>query len=135
MKELEIRMMPEKILFRKKHMVIVVSAAEKYQIPFSDIVWAYIRTGEDETGESREPELAEITEDTEGELILYDSRHIKWVIRTDKTGRQAGSLLKELCIHAPYIAAGGQDWFDLSEEPDFGMIEEMVSVMRECSKN
>lgn len=135
MKELEIRMVPEKIFFGKDHIVMAAAETKKYWIPYRDIIWAYIRTKEDRPGEDREPELAEITEDTEGELILYGSQHFRWIVQTEKTGREAGALLKELCMHAPYIAAGGQDWFDPSEGNDLGMIEEMVRVMRECSEN
>lgn len=135
MKALEIRKMPKKIFFGKDYMVITVSIAERYRILYSDITWAYVKTGGEKPGEDREPKLWEITEDTEGELILYGGRPFKWIIQTDKMGRKAGALLKELCLHAPYIAAGGQDWFDPSGEADFGMVEKMVSIMLECSKS
>lgn len=135
MRESETKILPEKILFRKGHTVLEVSPAEKYRIPYREIVWAYVRTGGDGPDGSREPELADITENTEGELILHDRQRRRWVIGTGRAGRKAGALLKELCLHAPYIAAGGQEWFDHSEEADFSAVEEMVRLMRECGRD
>lgn len=134
MRESETKIMPGKVLFRKSQIVLEVSSAEKYRIPYREIVWAYIRTEGDEPDGGREPELAEITEETEGELIIYDRQRHRWMIGTGRTGKKAGALLKELCIHAPYIAAGEQEWFDHSEEADFSAVEEMVRLMRECGR-
>lgn len=70
----------------------------------------------------------------DGEIVLYDRQHTKWVIQTDQIKEKAGTLLKDLCVHAPYIVVGSQDWFDGSDEKDFGMVGDMVSLMRECSE-
>lgn len=134
MRESETKIMPGKVLFRKSQIVLEISSAEKYRIPYREIVWAYVRTKGDEPGGGREPELAEITEETEGELIIYDRQRHRWMIGTGRAGKKAGALLKELCIHAPYIVAGGQEWFDHSGEADFSAVEEMVRLMRECGR-
>ena len=112
MKDLETKMIPEKILFRKNHIVMETSQKEKCRIFYKDIVWAYIETKEINSEGIREPGLADITENTKGDLVFYDRLHCRWIVRTDKMNKEAGALLIELCMHAPYIAAGGQEWFD-----------------------
>ena len=134
MKESEIKIEPEKIFFRNSGIMMEVSQNEKCRIPYRDIVWAYVKTGKDGEEKHGEPGLADITESTKGDLIVYDRRHFGWTIGTGRVDREAGALLKELCLHAPYIVAGGQDWFDDSEDTDFGMVEEMVELMRACGK-
>ena len=134
MENLENRIMPEKILFRKSFISLVEQERVKYRIPYKDIVVARIRVWDDKAKCYQEPEITEITGDMEGELVLYDRQHIQWVIQTDQSGRKAGSLLEELCIHAPYIMMGSQDWFNCSEEEDYKIIEQMVRTMRMCSK-
>lgn len=134
MENLETRIKPDKISFRKNFIMIKELKTGKYRILYKDIVLAKIRVKGDEEGSYQEPEITDITGNMEGDLILYDRQHTRWVIQPDRTGKKAGELLKELCIHAPYIMVGNQDWFDCSEEADFEMVGQMVSLMRECGR-
>lgn len=134
MKDLENRISPEKIIFRKNHITVKVSQREIYRIFYRDLVWTYIRTFHTQDGNYEEPGIEDITEDTEGELVLCDKMRCSWIIETDQIGQKAGEIMRELCMYAPYVLAGGQDWFDRSEEADFDMISEMVKIRRECGK-
>lgn len=134
MENMEIKIEPERVLFQKNLIVIEESKTKRRRILYKDIVFAYIRTLDDVTGEYQTLEITDITGRTDGELVLYDREHRKWIIRADRTGQKAGALFEGLCTHAPYILAGGQDWFDCSKEEDFEMVREMVELMRECSR-
>lgn len=134
MENLEIRVMPEKLLFRRNFVLMTGPDTGKYQISYKDIIFTYIRIRDGETGHYLEPEIADITGEMEGEWILCDKEHRRWIVRTDRMGQKAGALFKELCIHAPYVLAGGQDWFDCSAEQDFETVRQMVGLMRECSR-
>lgn len=134
MENMEIGIAPEKVLFQKNLIVIEESKTRRHRILYKDIVFTYIRTRDDKTGEYQAPEITDVTGRMDGELILYDREHRKWIIRTDRTGQKAGVLFEELCAHAPYVLAGGQDWFDCSSKEDFEMVREMVELMRECSR-
>lgn len=122
---------PEKIIFHKSSIVMTEPGAGRHQIPYQNIVLAYIKVWDDDAGSYLEPEITEITPQMDGELILYDKEKKRWVIRTDKAGKKAGALLEELCIRAPYIIAGGQGWFDRSLESDYEMAGQMVGLMAE----
>lgn len=132
MENLEIRIMPEKVLFRENCIIITDSENGRYRILYKDIIYAYIRIQDSDTGECLAPEITDITKETDGELILYDNERRQWIIRTDRTREKAGMLFEKLCIHVPYILAGGQDWFNCSQEEDFKMIGQMAEIMREC---
>lgn len=134
MENMEIKIEPEKVLFQKNLIVIEESKTGRHRILYKDIVFTYIRIRDDKTGEYQALEITDITGRTDGELVLYDREHRKWVIRADRTGQKAGALFEELCIHAPYVLAGGQDWFDCTSKQDFEMVGEMVELMRECSR-
>lgn len=134
MENLEIRIVPRELLFRKRFITMTDEKTVKHRIFYKDIVLAYLQIWDEKAGCYLEPEITDITGDMEGNLILYDRQHCKWVIQTDQTGRKAGALLEELCIHAPYIMMGSQDWFDCSEEKDFEIIGQMVKTMRECGR-
>ena len=41
-------------------------------------------------------------------------------------------MLEELTMHAPYILAGGQEWFDEHDEKQFSEIGKMVGIMQGC---
>lgn len=134
MEGLEIRIAPEKVIFRKNHIAVAEPETGRNRIFYKDIVRAYIRI-HDETGGYLEPEIMDIARDTEGELVLCAGKgNGRWIIRTDRTGQKAGALFEALCLHAPYILAGGQEWFDGLDEEDFGTVGRMVDIMRECYK-
>lgn len=134
MEDFEKRIEPDQIIFGKSFMTAEKSQGEKYRIFYKDIVWAYISVQNDRTGCWEEPDIADVTEDLDGELVVCDRKRCRWVMQTDRSGQTAGSLLKKLCISAPYIVAGGQDWFDISKKPDFDMVRQMVKVKRACMK-
>lgn len=134
MAERIIRLRPEKLLFRKKTIIITGAENGKHRIPYSGIVMAYLRVPAGTAGAYREPEITEITGDMEGELILHDRADHRWEIATDLTGRAAGAWLEELCIHAPYILAGAQSWLEKPEEEHFAVLRSMAALMRTGEK-
>ena len=134
MAESVIRLRPEKILFRNKSIIIAESGNRKGKIPYEQIVTAFLSVQGGESGDCLEPEITEITGDMDGELILRDRANRRWEIRTDLTGETAGALLEKLCIHAPYVLAGGQSWSGETGEEDFRRLAEMVGLMRSCEK-
>lgn len=129
-KILNIVLQPEKISFAKKCIKITDPRTGSYEIPYRELVLAGIRIRDEETGGFYEPEITEITEDMEGELILRDSGNCRFIIGTEQTGRAAGSMLAELSMHAPYILIGNQDWFDSNDKEAFGEVDGMVKLMR-----
>lgn len=134
MEESEKRIAPERIVFGKSFMTAMAPQGEQYRIFYKDVVWAYIGVPDDETGSCIKPDIVDITDGTEGELVVWDKKRCRWIFRTDQGGETAGSLLKKLCMNAPYIVAGGQDWFDISDKAEFDMIREMVKVKRACCR-
>lgn len=129
-KILNIVLKPQKICFAKNCIKITDSRTGSYEIPYRELVLAGIRIRDRETGGFYEPEITEITEDMEGELLLRDSGNCRFIIGTGQTGRAAGSMLSELSMHAPYILIGNQDWFDSNDKEEFGEVDGMVKLMR-----
>ena len=134
MGESENRITPERIVFGKSFIAAKTPQGERHRIFYKDIIWAYISVPDDRSGCCENPDIADVTENMEGTLVVYDKEQCRWIFRTDQTGQRAGGLLKELCIHAPYIVAGGQDWFDISNKADFDMIRQMVKAKRACCR-
>lgn len=134
MEESENRITPKRIVFGKSFIAADASQKEKYRIFYKDIVWAYISVPNDRTGCCESPDITDVTEDMEGALVVCDKERCRWIFQTDRIGQTAGSLLKKLCLHAPYIVAGGQDWFDITRPADFDMIRQMVKVKRACNR-
>ena len=135
MEESENRITPKRVVFGKNSITAKVSREEEYRIWFKDIIWAYVASAPDDgTGLYGKPDIADITDDMDGALVIFDKKRCRWVLRTGLSGQTAGSLLKKLCIHAPYIVAGGQDWFDITQKADFDMVRQMVKVKRACGK-
>ncbi len=132
MENLEIRIAPERVLFRRSLMIITESETRKYRIPYKEIVYTYIRIWDDKEEQYLTPEIADITRKMEGEWIFHDRENWKWTILTHRLEERAGLLFKELCVHAPYVMAGGQDWFDSWEEQDMEEVGKMVELMRKC---
>ncbi len=134
MEESENRITPERIIFGKSFITAKAPQSERYRIFYKDIIWAYISVPDDRTGDCENPDIADVTEEMEGTLVVCDKKRCRWIFQTDRTGQTAGSLLKKLCIHAPYIVAGGQDWFDITQTADFDMVRQMVKVKRACGR-
>lgn len=129
---IEIRLRPENILFEDESVRVVDARTGKHRLFYSEIVLACLRVWDQKKKQYWEPEITDITSDMEGDLILYDKGHCRWEIRTDRSGKKAGSLLEEICIHAPFVMAGFQSWFDRSGRSDFERIAEMGEAMRVC---
>lgn len=131
-RNLDITLRPESILFTGNCIKIADFNSGKYKISYKEIVLAYLRVRDRESGIVYEPEVIDITTDMEGELIICDSAHCQFRIKTDLTGKPAGALLLELALHAPYILIGAQTWFDQKDEREFKEIKNMVETMRWC---
>lgn len=123
---------PEKISFTKKCVQIVDPRMGKYRIPYAELVMAGIKIFDRQTGACFEPEITEITEEMEGELYLCNSENCCFLIRTERAGKTAGSLIAELSRHAPYILIGKQTWFDPDDDEAFAEVDSMVKLMRGC---
>lgn len=134
MEEVEKRIEPDRVIFGKSFITAEKSQGERYRIFYKDIIWAYVSVPNGRMEDCEKPDIADVTEDMEGELVVCDKKRCRWVIQTDRSGQAAGGLLKRLCLNAPYIVAGGQDWFDISNKQDFDMIRQMVKVKRACIK-
>lgn len=133
MEHSEIRIAPEKVLFRRNLMIITESETRRYKVPYKEIVYTYIRIWDDRKERCLTPEITDITQKMDGEWIFHDRENRKWTVLTHRMKEGAGALFKELCIHAPYVMAGGQDWFDSSEEKDMETVRQMVELMRKCT--
>lgn len=105
------------------------SRSGEYRIPYKDLVLAGIRIYDKFSGSYYEPELTDITKDMEGDLILYDFRHVRWQINTEVSGKRAGALIEELAVRWPCILIGKQTWADIENEGDFEEIGNMVRLM------
>ena len=123
---------PERIVFGNRCIAAEAPQGKKYRIFYKDIVWAYIVVPGNGDRDCIKPDIADITDGTEGELVVWDKKRCRWIFRTGVSGETAGSLLKKLCMYAPYIVAGGQDWFDISDQAEFDMVCRMVKTRRGC---
>ncbi len=130
--EITITLRPEKIQFSSNCIKIVNGGLGRYTIPYSGIIWACVSVYDSQSGTYYEPEITEITKETEGVLHFYDSTHCKWCLQTELTGQTAGSMIEELAMHAPYILIGRSMWFNLEIEEDFDQLAGMTGLMREC---
>jgi hypothetical protein len=131
-KNLNITFKPERVDFTEKCIRIVDSLMGKCRIPYGELVLAGIRIPDRDSGAWFEPEITDITEETDGELYLYNSENCHFRIRTELTGRTAGSMISELSRRAPYILIGKQIWFDREDQEDFEEVGRMVKLMRGC---
>ena len=102
---------------------------------YKELVAAYLEVRDEETGMAAHPELAEITEDLEGCLVLYDREYRRLLIRPAGTGIRAGEILKRLAVHAPYLFFEYMPWMEQGDREEFSGIREMVSVMRDVSRD
>ena len=134
MGEPEKRITPERIIFGNSFITAELPQGKKCRIFYKDIVWAYIDVADGGTGDYIKPDIADVTEGTEGELVVWDKKRCRWIFRTELSGQTAGSLLKRLCLKAPYIVSGGQDWFDISDKAEFDMVRQMEKIRRTCGR-
>lgn len=132
MENKDIMLHPEKISFKRRCIKVKDIVYGECRIPYKEIIMGYVKIWSQESGGCHKPEIIDITEDTDGDLILYDYRHCCFHIQTDLVSETAGAMLGELTMHAPYILAGGQEWFDEHNEEQFAEIGEMVEIMRGC---
>lgn len=119
------------ISFKDDALEMTDTAHERFQLPYDEIVMAYIEVCDEATGELRRLELADITEDTDGEVILCDCKDQRFRIKTEQTGKKAGYIMKQLALHAPYILMDSQEWLEEDNSEEFAEAERMVSIMRE----
>lgn len=131
-KNLDITFNPERIRFTEKCIQIADSRMGKRRIPYAELVLAGIRIVDRESGACFEPEITEITREMDGELYLCNAENCRYRIRTERSGRTAGSLISELGRRAPYILIGKQVWFDPDDKEAFEEVESMVKLMRGC---
>lgn len=126
-----ITLKPEKIRFTENCIRMTDSQAGGYKIPYKNLVQVWIR-GKDRTGAMYEPEIMDITEDMEGELLIRDSKNCFFEIQTELTGKTAGGMLSELSMRAPYILVGKTNWIDLEDDDEYAEISKMLKLMRKC---
>lgn len=100
-------------------------------LPYNEIIVAYIETFDNEKGNFYRPEIMELTDEMTGSLVLYDSNFVRFEIHLEKTEKTAGTILKQIAVHAPYIFLSYQPWLDERDEEHFAEVKEMVSIMRD----
>lgn len=125
---------PADIQFTEKWIEAVDSRAERYRLPYEEIVQAGLRVYRQNSRDWYEPEITEITKDMEGDLVICDHQGCQWMIHTDLIEKTAEAILSELVMHAPYILVGRQNWVDLEDEDTFAEISDMVDLMRQCGE-
>lgn len=130
--KLNLILKPTNIQFTKKWLEAVDSRAGRYRIPYEDIVQASLRVYDQQAETWYEPEITEITEGMEGDLVICNHQGCQWVIRTELMKKTAQAMLSELVMYAPYILVGRQTWVDLEDEETFAEISDMVDLMRQC---
>lgn len=126
-----ITLRPERIHLSGSSMKILDSHRGRYKIPYQEIVSAFLRIPDRESGIYYEPEVTDITRDMNGDLILYDTENSRWRIQMDLAESTAGSVLADLAVRAPYILIGRQPWLDVDDEEDFAEAVRMTAAMRD----
>lgn len=127
----DIMLRPQRIQIGRNSIRLVDSGAGRYKIPYKEIVSACICVKDQVSGIYYEPEITDICEGMEGDLIIYDRKHCKWRIQTDLADQMAGGILIQLAVHAPYILLGAQPWFDMEDDEAFSEMISMVETMRQ----
>ena len=130
-KKADISLEIKQICFTGNSINIPDLCSGKHQIFYKEIVFACLHIHDGETGVFYEPEITEITENMEGEVLLYDINRCCWRLQTNLSGKTAGVILKELAYRAPYILLGGQPWFHIEQKEDFAEFTNMVGLMRQ----
>lgn len=73
-------------------------------------------------------DIEEITEETEGRLLLGEARGKIYEITIEK----AGTALIELTEHCPWLWVGGHECLDTQEEKAWKELRHMVQGMKAC---
>lgn len=117
-------------VFGKDLIKIIDSRQEEYEISYGDVILAYIVS----CGGNGiwVPEIADITEDMEGTLVICNRWQNRFAVQTDLAESTAGNVFKELTIHAPHALFGAQPWLNEYDGRQFEEALEMVDVMKEC---
>lgn len=121
---------PERIQIGRSSIQIMDPAAGRHKIPYKEIISACISVKDQGSGIYHEPEITDICESMEGDLILYDRRHRRWRILTDLAEQTAGSIVIQLAVRAPYILLGAQPWIDMEDDEAYAEMITMVETMR-----
>lgn len=109
---------------------IIDSRQKEYEIPYRDIVLAYIVSRDGEG--IRVHEIGDITEDMKGTLIIFNRWQNRFVLQADPAEYTAGSVFKKLVVCAPHALFGFQPWLNEYDGRQFEEAVEMVDIMREC---
>ncbi len=120
-----------KISCDKKYIDVSDLCHVEFKIPYDEIIVAYIEDFDEEKRILYRPEIIDLTEETGGNLVLYDSQFCRFEIHLEQTGKKAGMIFKQLAVHAPYIFLSYQPWLDECDEEQFAEIKEMVSIMKD----
>lgn len=127
----DILLQPERIQLTRSGFLLVDPVIGRYKIPYKKIMAARIGIKDQKTGIYSEPELADISRDMRGDLILYDLQQRIWRIKTDLVEQPAGAILVELAVRASYIFLGGDTVCpDLKDEEIFEEIAYMAEKIQ-----
>lgn len=115
-----------------KHMLKVKDVSGRtLEIPYEEMVMAYIEVCDKESENVSRVSLADISEDVDGELVICDLRHFRYRFLAVQTGKKAGFYLKQLALYAPYLLFDSESWLEEEDEEAFEEAKRMVSIMRE----
>lgn len=131
-KHLNIILEPTDIRFTGKCIEIIDPHIGRYQLPYEDIVQVSLRVYKQESKDWYEPEIAEITKDMDGDLVICNRWQNHFVLRMDQTGSMAGGVLGDLTRYAPHALFGAQPWLEEYDDRQFKEALEMVDIMKEC---
>lgn len=132
MRHVNILLHAEAFVFGKDSLKVTDVHKEEYEIPYGEIVLVYIAScGEDGICA---PELSDITEDTDGTIVICNSQQNRFEIRADLAEHAAGEVFKSLTEYAPHALFGSQPWLNEYDAGQFEEVLEMVDIMKECVK-
>lgn len=123
----------EKIDCEKGYIKVSDDRRMELCFPYKEIIVAYIEIFDSKKDIFYRPEIMELTEEMTGNLVLYDSKFVRFEIHLEQTEKTAGMILKQIALHASYIFLSYQPWLDERDEERFTEIKEMVSIMRDIS--
>lgn len=131
---LETEMWIRDVSFRKSSVWMTDTGNAEIRFPYRELVAAYLEVREKETGRLGHPDMAKVTEELEGSLVLLDRQFRRIRIHPVGRGKTAGTIFKQLAIHAPYLFLEYMPWMDQGDMLEFCRIQEMVAVMRSVSE-
>ena len=121
------------VSFRKSSVWMTDTGNVEIRFPYSELVAAYLEVREKGTRRPGHPDIAEVTEELEGSLVLLDREFRRIRIYPVGRGKTAGAILKQLAIRAPYLFLEYMPWMDQGDMLEFCRIQEMVAAMRSVS--